>query len=248
MNHLTLGTGKATKVLAVTATTEARTITTCDHDAATAIARALQAVFARIESALYPVAVEASGHPVQARRHLLSVYDNAGAAPAADPAPAWSKAHELVNALATATTGQPAAVVAAVRTELAAHLAHLDGVLVPARVTSTAYRSGVCDIVISAALARMSEGWWKYLDAQHTASDDPTYPVGEPTLELTSDLEDIARELWYAETADYSYAATDIAELTLDTEHDQVYPIIPARLFHAWVAQHRGTPSPGDRT
>ncbi len=120
--YTTLGTGEATKVLAVTDYHPARTITTCTLETATAVCRALGHTDRELAAALYPLAVHLDGQPVEARRHLLGVFDDVAAAgPQLDPTletrgvtepgTPWTPATVLVIRLARAVAGAPVAAV-----------------------------------------------------------------------------------------------------------------------------------------
>src|SRR5690606_16962774 len=113
--YTTLGSGKSTKVLDVNPYREARTVTTCSNGAAKAVARSLKRTDRMLPAALYDLAVELDGRPVEARRHLLSHFDANVAADIAGNGGSWETAEQLVADVAAAVRGETAAVVAAVR-------------------------------------------------------------------------------------------------------------------------------------
>lgn len=247
MRYTTLGDGKAVKVIATSEYHPARTVTTCPHPNATALARALERTDRQMAAALYPVAVTQDGAPTQARRRLLGFFDAAATttdtAATAPGEGAWAAPDALVRAVAAAVAELPTPVLTAARAELASHLTGLDGVLVPARITSTAYRSGVLDVVISGPLAAMDEHWWRQL-TQHSGlaygDDDHTYPVGERTVDAPAELYDLVMELADAEPAGTDFASESVAELLrAGGDGHMPYMILPARLLDAWVTHHR---------
>lgn len=240
MRYTTLGTGKTTKVITVRPLQVATTITTCPADAATAIAAALNRTQSQIPAALYDLAIAAEGRPVQARRHLLSVFDQAtSGAPTLRGGP-WQLAENLARAAGTAVRDLPAPVQAAVRAQLAEHLTGMDGVLVPAHATTDARRAGVLRLVISPALLH-TDDWTRHLV---TVPDSVAYPLGEHVVD-SAGFSELVELLWDCEPATPDYASTAIAELEAEAGPDQpVYLLVPARHLQAWVSHHRPARSP----
>lgn len=239
MRYTTLGDGKAVKVLATADYAPARTITTCPHASAIALARALTDTRELLPAALYPVAVHLDGTPIQARRRLLGVFDAAAAGDTALSDDQWRRADELVVAAGAAVRGLPAPVIAGARAELANHLEGFDGVLVPARATSSGYRPGVLNLVISGALTRLGKDWWTSMtrNGLEHADDDPIYPVGEQTVDAPSELYDVLGDLWDSAPCDSDYVSTSIEDLARESGDEHLpYLIVAARLFQAWGA------------
>lgn len=242
-NYTTLGEGKATKVLDVSAHQAARTVTTTDHETARQIARALNATSRKIDSALFPVAQHHDGQPVEARRRLLDRFDavTGGVVPAPDPL--WDAADTLIARVAAAVSEAPAPVVAAVRAELASHLDGFDGVLIPARVTSNGWKRMAADVTISGVLATYGDQFWDYLLGPHTQlwveADDDLFPLGG---ELVTSIEwyEITMELTGAEPVGTGFTDFSVREV-LDDCNDGEVPSLLVRVDHlrAWVAHHR---------
>lgn len=247
-NYTTLGDGKATKVIATTEHQPARTVTTCPAPAAAALARALQATDRKIAAALYPVAVDLDGTPVQARRQLLALFDQVVTGTPAPPAGTpWGVANALVAAVADAVRDLPAPVVKAARAELATHLDGLDGVLVPARATSDAHRAGVLDLVITASLHRFGQDWWTSLVASgpFRGPDDEIYPVGGHIVDAPGELYDITQDLYDAEPATPEFHLSSMDELHRAGDDGHLaYLIVAARLMDAYAAHHHPELSP----
>lgn len=246
-SYSTLGTGKSTKVIDApdTPSAQARTVTTCDAETAGFLARVLTDTDRKLPAALHPVAVELDGTPVQARRHLLEVFDRAVAAHP-DRVPAdigpWFDAEHLVIRLAETVAGYaPAAVIAAVRTELAGHLDGFDGVLVPAVADYPGSRRlGTLPLVLSGALDAMSDQWWFDVLGEHTDLDMVSDPNGKTQV----------RSHEFYMLCDY---LTDAEPATTKYEHDSMITLVQAsipgdipvefdiahRHLEAWIAHHR---------
>lgn len=240
--YTTLGSGKSTKVLDVNPYREARTVTTCSNGAAKAVARSLKRTDRMLPAALYDLAVELDGRPVEARRHLLSHFDANVAADIAGNGGSWETAEQLVADVAAAVRGETAAVVAAVRSELEGHLYGFDGVLVPARVVTDGYKRAKLDLVISGPLSWMGD-FWEYLLGPHgdlaSGADDPDFPVGSEVVE-TTELYGLMRELHDAEHPGLGFTDFSMAEL-FDMSGDDMPPMLLVRTDHfvAWVEHHR---------
>jgi hypothetical protein len=242
-NYATLGQGKSTKVLAVDDYNPARTVTTCSADAATGIARMLGKTDREIPAAMYPLAVALDGKPVEARRHLLGVYDTVIAGtrrPVRNDE--WHRSEVLVTDLSATVADQPAPVIAAVRTELANHLAGLDGVLVPARANTPGYHRYYFDLVVSRALH--DDHWWEYLldgtgDLQ-VLDDDETIPVGGP-LVGTMELNQLVHEFYDAEPTGPEWGFSMGMKNLMEEVRDDSSVELNIRVDHflAFVAYHR---------
>jgi hypothetical protein len=242
-SYTTLGEGKSTKVLEVPSYGTAVTVTSCPADRARQVAAALVGTDRCLPVELYPVAVACDGAPVQARRHLLAFYDSV--ADGKDPGsggPAWERAEAVVARLGRAVTGLPAAVIAAVRAQLAEHLAGFDGVLVPARISTVGRRRMCLDVVVSAGTGWEQDRWWDDVLASGDLSaeqDDPGLPCGGP-LVVCGELSELPNDLYHTEPAGTGFADWSMKNL-MEEAGDGSGLQVGVRTSHliAWVAHHR---------
>jgi hypothetical protein len=238
-DYTTLGSGKATKVLAVAPYCDARTVTTASHAAAKAVASALGRTDRRLPAALFGLAVALDGTPVEARRHLLATFDAELSGAAGLRGDLWSAAEDLVVAVADAVAGEPAAVVAAVRAELAEHLEGFDGVLVPARAIAYADKVSAANLVVSGALGWLGDSFWDYLLGPHgdlgVGEDDPMFPLGGPAA-TSIELYAVLMELVEVEPVSLDFTDFSVAEV-LAHAGDHSIPELLVRADHllAWV-------------
>lgn len=136
--YTTLGEGRKTAVLSAAANGTQRTVTSLAHEQARPVADRLDTLFATIPNALFDVAAAYDGRPAHARRRLLAHYDatvvsGRDGTPVPELDTAWRLAADQVSTLAALVATEPAAVIAAVRRELAeVILSDLDGVLISA--------------------------------------------------------------------------------------------------------------------
>lgn len=238
--YVTLETNSSTHVLEVNARNEARTVTTTTAAAAPAIAQALAATRDCTAAALYPVAIEADGNPLDARERLLGTFDAALRAQAQLPrSRAWQHAEGLVLRLVAAVAGEGSAVVDAVRDELARHLVGFEGVLVPATVTADAVSVGRLDLVISAALAELEAEVWEepfeVSDGHGVTGTNGPVVVGLPATEDVLDL------LYGSQPGGVwdDWGLNDIVKAG-SIAMSPAYLVVPAKHLKAWLEHQRG--------
>jgi hypothetical protein len=236
--YTVLGSGASTKVLAVGEHAAARTVTSCPHDAAVALAAGFESFTQLINAALVPVARQVGNASVETRRVLLSIFDTAvcGLVDVADDE--WSQAASLVERVAVPVRDLSAATQSAVRAELYDLLDRFDGPLVVGRVVASAGRRWkFLDLVVSNVLPCVD---WEYMLGPHSGADvaDVGYEFGPCVLsdELSSVL---AGELYHCSPYGSAFEP-GVADL-YKFEHGDTNPITliaPGDLV-AWVACHR---------
>lgn len=239
--YTTLGDGKSVKLLAVADHHPARTVTTCSPQAAKTLTWALRGTARQMANALFPVAVDADGTPVEVRRRLLSVYDRTVDGHDTASSEPWDAADALVVRVARAVAEEPDAVRAAVRRELDDHLAGFDGVLVAATITNDGYKRAKLDVAASQALDAEPDTFWEYLTGKgaiYPHDDDPLFPLGGDIIHTTEDFE-LLTSLWETEPSTVDLDQSSVEEIVALADTDVPELNMRADHFLAWVAHHR---------
>ena len=273
-SYITLGEASNTKVLAHSHTT-ATTVVTCDHATATRIAAALSSTAVELDAAMYPLAVThaASSNPgaphqvkpIEARRRLLATFDarlrarRAGIADDLGKLPVytgeirgelaenpWGGIELLVSRVADAVTGAPDAVANAVRAEVAGHLDGLDGIQVPARVTSHGYKTATLDLSLTSGLNSMDDRWWTdqfTSSVLHTYQADRRYRFledHEGLQYLSFDSFPLVDVLWDREPALSSFHEASVQAINAEAGDSEVADILVREIdVRSWLAHHR---------
>lgn len=154
-----LGEGNNTSLLFALNDTHNRKVTTTTHEAARQLAFGLSRAYSCMPNALWDVALAYEGRPANARRTLLSVFDQVIAGTQVSRESCWDHAVELVRALAETAASLPRPVIAAVRAELAETiLVDLDGILVAGVLWAQCYRPGYLRLVCNQILGDWTSG------------------------------------------------------------------------------------------
>lgn len=241
--YTTLGEGTKTQLLAESGDRQHRKVTSCENHVAVAAAAALSTLHRCSASDLFDVAVAYAGVPVDARRWLLTYFDQTLVGNGTPRGDAWELIEADVADVARALMSAPVPVRAAVRGEVADILDGYDTVLVAGRLVANAYRPASLRVVLNQFLTPWTawpsgEQHWPAFEGLDVEALHPTHVVDGVGLGdfYSDDLYSVVDTMRYLSSSRRDFAEASAVSIFSDSGDD--YPALEVCGKHlaAWVA------------